>query len=58
MPRGFFAHHGLSVDKARGWEIEDGGGVVGFRLPKERVGESEVPGSKAVKGGGRRKAAG
>jgi hypothetical protein len=38
----------------------DGGGVVGFRLPVEGVGEAEAPPAKAAKasGGARRKAAG
>ena len=35
----FFAHRGLAIDKARGLEVEDFGGVVGFRLPEE--GEAE-----------------
>jgi hypothetical protein len=47
----------LAVDKARGLEVEDfGGGVIGFRLPEEGVGEAEAP-AKSAKGSGRRKAA-
>jgi hypothetical protein len=54
----FFAHRGLAVNKARGLEVEDfGGGVVGFRLPEEGVGEAEAPVAKMAKGGVRRKAA-
>jgi hypothetical protein len=31
-----FVYRGLSIDKARGAEVEDfGGGIVGFRLPEE-----------------------
>jgi len=50
----FLAHRSLAVDKARGLEVEDFGGVVGFRLPEE--GEAEAP-AKASKGSGRRKVA-
>lgn len=55
----FFAHHSLTVEKARGIEVEEfGGGVVGFRLPEEVAGgegvEAEAP-AKAAKP--RRKAA-
>jgi hypothetical protein len=54
----FFAHRALALDKARGLEVEDfGGGVVGFRLPEEGAGEPEAE-PKAVKGRGRKVAAG
>ena len=54
----FFAHRALSIDKARGLEVEDfGSGVVGFRLPEEGAGQAEAPAKAAKAGGGRRKAA-
>ena len=53
----FFAHHGLTVEKARGLEVEEfGGGIVGFRLPDVLI--SEAPAMPAKAGGRRRPATG
>ena len=54
----FFAHHGLTLETARGLAVEEfGGGVVGFRLPEEGAGEAEAP-AQVTKGGRRKAAAG
>ena len=45
----FFAHHGLSVGKARGFEVEDfGGGVVGFRFEDGAAKGDEAPAAEKV----------
>lgn len=51
----FFAHHGLTIEKARTFDAEAfDGGIVGFKLIEEPAeAEAEAP---AEKTGGRRKA--
>ena len=50
----FLAHHGLNVDKATPYPVDDfGNGLIGFTLPGDA---DEVPAKKAAKGG-RKKAA-